>query len=70
LTTEGSGNAIDGYARNAEQRIGGHAIKLEVKCYLSELQPDPDDADITSGRHQFMVDRVPPERIIGSERYS
>jgi hypothetical protein len=69
LTTEGSGNAIDGYARNAEQRIGGYAIKLEVKCYLHELQSDPDDADISSGRHQFMVNQVPPDRIIGSDRY-
>lgn len=67
LTTESSGNAIDGYVRNAVRTHGGRAIRITVLAYLSELQADEDDADIQSGAHQYVMPHVPPERIVSVE---
>ena len=32
--------------------------------YLTEISPDPDDADIESGRTQFVSDNIPANRIV------
>lgn len=64
LTTETNGPAVTGYIRNAVAAHGGSPIKLTVKCYLIDLTPDPDDADISSGQHQFLITSVSPEQII------
>lgn len=64
LTSETSGPPVEGYMKRAVTMHGGHPVKLVIKCYLSELMADPDDADINSGQHQFMVGHVPPERIV------
>jgi hypothetical protein len=68
LTTETSGPAVQGYVRNAVAHHGGQPVCVIVKAYLSELEADPDDHDISSGRHQFRVDHVPPDRIVKIER--
>ena len=70
LTTEQSGPAVEGYIHNAMRHHGGYGIMLTVKCYLSELHSDEDDADISSGATQFMVHYVPVDRIVSSERAS
>ena len=68
LTTEQSGPAIEGYIHNAVHHHSGHGVMLTVKCYLHELMPDEDDADISSGATQFMVPYVPADRIVASEK--
>lgn len=65
LTTETSGPAIEGYKRNAAR--GGGAVCVAVRTTLGELQPDPDDADITSGQTQFVADDVAPSQIVSIE---
>lgn len=64
LTTEAGGPAVTGYRRAAVQTHGGDEITYEVVAKVSDLQPDPDDEDIKSGQTQFIVDRVPPDRIL------
>ena len=68
LTTEYSGRAIDGYVYNAVQRHGGEGIRVFVRAYLRDLQPDPDDADIASGDCQFVADAVSVDDILGIKR--
>lgn len=70
LTTEQSGPAVTGYVRRAVSAHGGYGVVLIIKCYLNELEPDPDDADIASGRTQFLIADVPPERIVKVEKAS
>ena len=69
LTTEVSGNAVRGYVIKATQKHGGYGIQLYIKTYFSKIQQDPDDADLKSGRYQFITDYVPPQDIIFHERY-
>ena len=66
LTTQVSGNEIDGYKHHIRQ-LGGDIILVEVKAYMNELQPDPDDADLASGKTQFIIDSVTPDRILNIE---
>ena len=74
LTSEYGGPATDGYHRNAVNALRGKArdtaygVVVTVWMYLNELSPDPDDSDISSGRHQFICDHVPPERIVSIDR--
>lgn len=70
LTTEQSGPAVQGYLWGAIQAHGGHGVMLTIKCYLRELMADPDDADISSGRTQFVMNYVQPDRIVSVERSS
>jgi hypothetical protein len=70
LTTEQSGPAVTGYVRRAITAHGGYGVRLTVKCYLDELEPDPDDAGIASGRMQYVISDVPPERIVKVEKAS
>ena len=52
------------YARGAAATHGGDPVILRVLVPWDDLEPDPDDADIASGRYQFVVDHVPPEAIL------
>jgi hypothetical protein len=69
LTTESSGPAITGYLHNALRGTRkAYGVRLSVVTTLSDLEPDPDDADITSGATQFMTDHVAPSQIVAVER--
>ena len=68
LTTRTSGNEIDSYKMKAVQKWKGEPIHIVVKMYLSELFPDPDDADIQSGATQFISGNISPDRIIEIEK--
>lgn len=63
LELEG-GNRVEHYARAAARLHGGSPVVLQVKVPLDELQPDPDDADLSVGRHQVVIDGVPPDWIL------
>lgn len=65
MTTQLGGMAIDGYVSRARQRFGGRHVMLEIKTTLAEIEPDPDDADISTGRTQFVTDFVPLSDIVG-----
>ncbi len=67
LTTKSSGNDIDGYKYHAVNKHKGEAVKITIKMYLSELAPDSDDAELSSGKYQFMSENIPPDRIIDIE---
>jgi 8-oxo-dGTP pyrophosphatase MutT (NUDIX family)/GNAT superfamily N-acetyltransferase len=69
LTTEASGPAVEGYLDAARRRSkNGDGVSLLVKTYLSDLIPDPDDADISSGELQFILPYVAPSDIIFPKR--
>lgn len=70
LTTEYSGPAVNGYIYKALRgNFTRHwGVRLVIRATLSELEPDPDDADISSGRHQFITDYIAPNQIIDVER--
>ena len=74
LTSEYGGPATDGYHRNAVNAVKGkardtaHGVVVTVWMHLNELDADPDDEDISSGRHQFICDHVPADRIISIDR--
>lgn len=71
LTSEGDGPAITGYIRNALRGTrAAYGIRLDIRTFLSDIAPDPDDADIQSGATQFITDYVSPDQIIGVERAS
>jgi hypothetical protein len=53
----------------ATQKHGGYGIQLYIKTHFSKIQQDPDDADLKSGRYQFITDYVPPQDIIFHERH-
>lgn len=67
LTTETSGNVIDGYKHHI-RKVGGDVILIEIKSFLSEIDNDPDDNDIESGETQFVMDFVPVDRILNIEK--
>lgn len=63
LTTATTGAEIDGYKHHIRQ-VGGDIILIKLKLYLNEIEPDPDDSDLHSGRTQFITDDIKKERII------
>ena len=64
LTTESSGPAVNGYLQSAASRFSrGGGVTLIVRTHLDELEPDPDDAGLTSGQFQFVLPYVPPSDI-------
>ena len=69
LTTEVSGNAVSGYVKMAIQKHGGRGIQLYIKTYFDKITGDPDDADLRTGRYQFITDYVSPKDIIFYEDY-
>jgi hypothetical protein len=64
VTTRRSGPEINGYVWRARQRFGGDHVILTIKTTLYELEPDPDDADLSTGRTQFVLDRVGIDDIV------
>lgn len=69
LTTEASGPAVRGYLYNALRgKPNAYGVRIKVLTRLSELEPDPDDAHLSSGRHQFMTDHIAPSQIVYIER--
>lgn len=64
LTTQPGHGYNDGgtaafYAARAAQHFGGDPVVLRVLVPFDDLQPDPDDEDIQSGRYQYVIDAVP-----------
>ena len=64
LTLEAWGTVPRGYIQNAIRNYGGRPLSLTVRADWSDLWPDPDDADISSGRSQFVTSYVPPRNIV------
>ena len=64
VTTERSGPAVDGYIRMAIRTHRGNGRVWTIKTTLQELRPDPDDHDISSGRHQFILPYVKPQDLV------
>lgn len=64
LTLEGGGTVPRGYIQNAIRNYGGRPLSLTVRADWSDLWPDPDDADISTGRSQFVTSYVPPRDIV------
>jgi hypothetical protein len=66
VTTELSGAAVNGYHYHAVQKHkkNGDRITLSIKTYLADLEPDPDDQDISSGAVQFVLPYVAPEDLL------
>lgn len=64
LSTIAHGRPVDTYAQRAARVHGGSPVHLRVGVYLSELTPDPDDADLdwAQGR-QFVTPSVAPDRL-------
>jgi hypothetical protein len=69
LTSESGGNCVRGYVNMAKYQHGGCGIQLYIKKYLKDLVSDPDDADIRSGKYQFITDHVFPNEIIFHEDF-
>ena len=61
---DSGGGLVSTYALAAAQRFGGDAVLLTIKTVLGELESDPDDLDIASGRHQYVLDSVPLSDIV------
>jgi predicted nucleotidyltransferase/8-oxo-dGTP pyrophosphatase MutT (NUDIX family) len=64
VSLRSGGVAMDGYADNAVSKHGGEPVVLEIRTRLADLSPDPDDADIESGRYQYVLPRVAPSDIL------
>ena len=64
LTLEAGGTVPRGYIQNAIRNYGGRPLSLTVRADWSDLWPDPDDADISTGRSQFVTSYVPPRDIV------
>jgi hypothetical protein len=58
------GHAFGHYGEIAEDRWGGEAVAITVLVFAEELQPDPDDANLGSGRHQWITPSLPVSRIV------
>jgi len=69
LTTETSGQAVSNYAKIAVRKHGGKGIQLYIKTNFGNIEQDPDDADLRSGKFQFITEYVSPEQIIFYEEY-
>ena len=72
VTTRLSGPEINGYIHRAQRRFGGEPVTLTIASNLYELEPDPDDEDLSTGRTQFVLDSVPIGDIVevSPERYA
>jgi hypothetical protein len=64
VTTEISGPAIEGYRDTARGVLGGEPVTLAIRTKIKNLIPDPDDADIESGRYQFVLPKVDVDDVI------
>jgi hypothetical protein len=65
LSARSSGDAsAHFYAQQAARRHGGDPVVLRVLVDGDDLQHDPDDKDIQSGRYQYVVPRVEPHEVM------
>lgn len=64
VTTETSGPAVEGYGRVAANVFGGNETVFTIVTQLKRLRPDPNDADIQSGRFQYYLPDVSPDHIL------
>jgi hypothetical protein len=55
VTLRDSGADVDGYLNAARAYYGGDGLTLEVRSRITDLLPDPDDADLSSGRYQYVL---------------
>jgi hypothetical protein len=55
--------SAEGYARAAAYKTGGEPVILRVLVSGDDLERDPDDKDISSGRYQYVTDRVALKQI-------
>jgi hypothetical protein len=56
------------YGRQAmSAHKGRNSVIVTIRTTLKELQDDPDDADIESGKYQFILPRVLPSAIVNIE---
>lgn len=65
VSTMAGGRPVDTYSQRAAHVHGGDPITIRVKRLLSEITPDPDDADLNwaQGR-QFITPSVPVADVI------
>lgn len=65
LTARATGEAsAEFYAQAAARKTGGQPVILRVLVDGDDLERDPDDQDISSGRYQYVTDSVTPEQIM------
>lgn len=64
LTTQISGNVINGYKLNIRNSHNCDPILVTVKMKLNEIEKDPDDKDISSGEYQFISNDISPNKIL------
>jgi hypothetical protein len=64
VTTLGSGKDVDQYHAMAVRGHGGNPFSYQIRTTFDQLTPDPDDADIYSGRFQYVMASVPPQQIL------
>lgn len=65
LSTRRAGEPVEIYSRRAAYLHGGQPTVIRVRRLLSQLTPDPDDADLAWAQGvQFISDPVPPQDIL------
>jgi hypothetical protein len=69
LTTQNAGTVINSYVDTAIRKHGGKGVQLYIKKNIKDLEPDPDDIDLRTGKYQFITDHVLPREIIFHEKY-
>lgn len=67
LTTRTSGNEIEGYKHIIRNKWKSEVIRIDLKLYLDEIEPDIDDIDLVSGETQFISQEISPDRILNIE---
>lgn len=58
LTTNTSGKDIDGYKYHATKKHKSESVRISIKMKLDEIEPDMDDADISSGRVSNVIKNI------------
>ena len=57
-------DAYNIYATKAVQKYGGEPSIIEIALPLTSVTTDHDDADLSSGWKQFMIERINPQTIV------
>jgi hypothetical protein len=57
-------HALGHYGTMAEDKWGGEAVILTVLVFLDELEPDPDDVALGSGKNQWVTPALPISRVV------
>lgn len=64
VTTETSGPAVHQYHSMAVRQFGGKPRTYVIRTTLAELADDPDDQDLSVGKHQYVLPYVQPGDIV------